>query len=1162
LFQKKLLLDSVKLYQPEFEVTHWRNDTTVKISKNDLSVSQEMGKLYNSILDGLESFGVRRIKIENAKLSIINKTELYAQPVTISNIYLEVTRAVGGNTKKDEFAKDEQSVDLRTTNQNIILPGGRHQLAFKTFNLQLFQKRIELDSCFVTAMPTDSFKSSYTIFFKKLSLIGVDFDAMYRLNLIRADSVYCERPMFEINLYASDIISKGKEKPDPEKIVSALTADLDLAFIGVKNAGIHIKIKGKKERSLFNSNKDDFEMHGLHINGDSSQPVVVDRFDMLVRDYRLYNEDSSAAYTFDSIHFRNNKIALNNFSVTTISNPAKIRSQRDFKIPYFELTGIDWYQIIFEENLDAQEAVLYHPTIYYAKKTSPDYRKKTDFSSLMRSLDTLVALNRLKIIDGAIKMDLGKGISFNFEKVNLKLSGKRLFNERSKDGLSDRLETFSFSKGSIQGKDISVRLRNARRSSVHLLEAEGLLISSRTNKIKASFTNAYINDILLNESKELIVLDGLGWRKAQISLQNPSPSLKGKSDTHFSLQNVSANNTLFKFSEGAATLSTFLQSVQLAKLFKNAEGNVETEDLSLTGNDLVYKNASVNVNASSYKIFSERPSQISKLKFEQIKNDDSVFISAPETYFTADLNLLPKKIKISSLETQSPVVKITRASLPSQQTTESKTIIDIEKIQAREPDIKLSIHHGDTATFIFIPKSENSIIIGSGLNIIGSDVTVQNLSIKTTSATIQKDTGSIIGVENGAVGIDLSNIKMSQKEGKPFWSATVTNLSMENPNPFAFSKTGNIKVKQASAGNINLSSDYLSNFNRLLQFNLTAWLRTGNGQYIDSTTTINWYNAEFKPDKKTLSLDSFTYHPTQSRDSVMAHTPYQTDYITFHSGAVQIAGFNLDKFKEDSMFVAGTINIDNPVVTVYRDKLPPFLTGAIKPLPVDLLRKIKMPVLVQKINLNEGMVSYTERNSKTREEGTFLLTHLNAELSNIKNRNIEPGDSLLWILNAYVMDSALVNLKINESYVDPLSGFVMSMQMKPTTLSLFNPVLAPLSNIIITSGTIDSLSLHAIGKEDVSIGEMKMYYHDLRIKQIKQGDKNQSSFGSKIFTWIANSFIIKKNNNGRTGIVYFVRQRDRSFFNYIVKMTFSGMATSIGVKSNRRFLKQYTRASH
>ena len=62
-----------------------------------------------------------------------------------------------------------------------------------------------------------------------------------------------------------------------------------------------------------------------------------------------------------------------------------------------------------------------------------------------------------------------------------------------------------------------------------------------------------------------------------------------------------------------------------------------------------------------------------------------------------------------------------------------------------------------------------------------------------------------------------------------------------------------------------------------------------------------------------------------------------------------------------------------------------------------------------------------------------------------------------------------------------------------------------------------------------------------------------------IASFLVNTFVIRKNNKGRTGIVYFERIKDRSFFHYIVKMTFSGMITSIGVKKNKKFLRQYKR---
>ena len=129
--------------------------------------------------------------------------------------------------------------------------------------------------------------------------------------------------------------------------------------------------------------------------------------------------------------------------------------------------------------------------------------------------------------------------------------------------------------------------------------------------------------------------------------------------------------------------------------------------------------------------------------------------------------------------------------------------------------------------------------------------------------------------------------------------------------------------------------------------------------------------------------------------------------------------------------------------------------------------------------------------------------------------------------------------------------------MTPTSLTFLNPIIAPLSNVKIVTGTVDSFFLRAIGKEKLALGEVNMYYHNLRIKLYKNAELDHTTLATKAATFLANTFFIRKNNNGKTGTIYFERLRDRSFFNYLVKMTFNGMASSIGVKKNRKYAKQY-----
>ena len=1158
LLKKQMTLDSIKLLDPRIEVTQWRKDTTTRADREDLSIPRQMGTLYNSMLDVLETFGIRRIQINNASVSLVNKMTPGTPPVTITGIYFNLVRTPGMTARRDEFVQGKQTLDLRTENQNIKLPGGRHQLSFKKFNLELFQKRIQLDSCTVTAIATDSTRSSYSIFFNKLMLVGVDFSAMYRYNLIRADSVYCENPLFDINLVAGAPGAAKKGRPDPEKIVQELTGDLDLAFVGVKDAGIHIDIAGRKSRTLFNSNKDDFEMRGLRINADSSVPVMVQRFDMLVQDYRLYNEDSSAAYSFDSVRFENRKITLSNFSVTTETSRQMVHNYRDFKIPYFVLAGLDWYTLIFEQNLKAEEALLYNPDIRYVKtKAAP--RRRASFFATLESIDRLMTLDKLAVINGRISMELGPSVSINLQNVDMRLLSNRLLQSTNDVGLRRAVQQLSFSSGVVQFKDITARLHNAKYTGSNLLYTQRLEVGSRSGKIAAQASNVYLDNLIVEEGSDGVVVDGVRWSDATVNITSVPADRESRGNV--TLHNIAGANTALSLSSGHTSVRTFVQALRFHTLEKRGQQPVRVEDFHLAGRDLALNSGPLQLQAASYNLTSGAPSHLSGLRLQRIEGADSLRVTAPRFAFTVDVNsLLAKDLHLQSVAVQSPVVRM-RRSVKADTAARQPLELRIDRLSASEPDIRIITERGDSASVINLPYSDGSALRASGL-VIGKDgLKLGSLSANTTSATFAKANGEVIGVEKGNMDLELSNLALGRREGKPFWSGTISNLSVQNPNTLKLGKGGNrLLLEQATVGNVSLSSESFTSFDQLLRLNVSAWLRTATGQYIDSATTLKWYNAGYDTKSKTLSLDSFTYYPTQPRDTVLARAPYQIDYITFKSGPVALTDFNLEDYKRDSALIANTVTIDNPVITIYRDKLPPRRTGVIKPLPVDMIKRIGLPLSLGSVVIVDGSLSYTERHAKTRAEGTIVLNSMNGVLNNIKNRHHSEIDSLSLTLNAFLMDSAELNLRVRESYVDSLAGFLMTLRVKPTTLTFLNPVLAPLSNVIFKSGTIDSMQLRAIGQENLSLGEMNMYYRNLRIKLVKDGDPTRSSFTNKVASFLANALVIRTNNNGKPGIVYFERLRDRSFFNYIIKMTFSGMATSIGVRNNKKYIRNYTRA--
>jgi hypothetical protein len=370
-------------------------------------------------------------------------------------------------------------------------------------------------------------------------------------------------------------------------------------------------------------------------------------------------------------------------------------------------------------------------------------------------------------------------------------------------------------------------------------------------------------------------------------------------------------------------------------------------------------------------------------------------------------------------------------------------------------------------------------------------------------------------------------------------------------------KPANVKVYEGILKNLQLGSEINGDLKAIIKKNPAFTLTDISGQIIDEKNNFALHNLSFSKQAQKLSVDSFSFHPVMSRDEFVAASKWQTDYMTIRTGKISVSKFDLDQYLEDSVFRSGNISIDDPYFTSYRDKTPPFHAGIIKPLATKLIRKIPFKVSIDTILLSNGTAIYTELNDKTKETAVIPITRMNGDIFPIKNFDLTPADSFRIRLNGYLLDSGWIRLRTRESYLDTLSGFVITLRMQPHSMLYLNQILPALSSIKIQSGYLDTLSMRAVGQEYLSLGEMRMNYHDLKIQFLKNGKEEKKRFLQGLLTFIANSFIIKKENIKRVGVVYFPRLRDRSFINYYIKIVMSGVASSVGAKKNKRLMRRY-----
>ncbi|MGB5029729.1 MAG: hypothetical protein WBO38_14600 [Chitinophagaceae bacterium] len=1172
ILSKKLFIDSLNLEKPEITVTRLKAFTERDRSlKKEVSIPEELGKIYNSIQDALQVLKVNRFQITNAKFTLVNKIQPGQLPLTISNIdffidNLSVDTARLSGKEKIFFS---ENVVLRSRDQDIVFPDGRHRLSYSQFRVNLKKQLVEFDSCTIAAVQKDSTTSAFRVFFDTLRLTNIDFDTLYRSELIKADSVYCLNPKFILEVELGKKSEGGKRTvPKLGDIIKQLTGNLQLGFVVVDNADFNIKTINDEKPTSFAFTNNNFELQGLSVDQDAAKPLKVKSLALAIRNYENFIKDSSYNVKFDSILFREDKIYLSHFIFNKLDNGKIINT---FSIPQFRLDGLSWDDLVFKRQLKANAATLYQPSINYkvsVKKTTKKGRK--NIFAVLGDIGQMIQLDKMNIVNGRVDLALNNNSSVHLEDASIIIQTQRLLTAKKASALEHAVEYLDFKTGTIKTNNFDIKLYDVRYTGDKngYLLAKRAQLNERLSRTMIMAENAAVDEILIDEETSDLTATGIRWDKADVKVVLPEKrEMENTNNAAIELKNIKGSNTTAIIKTGNITISTHLDNLSLDELLKEPGKEMQLKNLATAGKQLKIVDTFSSLTVSDYVIADGKSSILQDVSYYNNKNNNVISLSLPSIATTPDINsILNGKIKLSSLNLIRPVASLSLSTihLPGEEKGSKMPEVDIDKIIILQPVINFNQHTEKGNLNINWDGSiekDNRLELTNILVNAGNftDITVGKVLLNLNHFSYSEPKGKTFHTGDGEVATEISAIKWQQESGKkPAWRAKVDDFTARN---FHFDSLGKnhgiLVINKTGLKGLSISSSSINNLQKLAGANSSFQLQQFTGNYKDDKTEFRWFNAGFNQNSKIFTLDSFSFNPTLSRESFLSKLTFQKDYINGGTGAIQIGPIDIDKYSKDMVLDIDCIKVDNPYLNDYKDKSLPFAAGTIKPLPANMIKKIPFQISVDTIQLNNAKVDYTEVSEKTKMPGTIPVTRLAVNLFNIKNYNLTATDSLSIHAYGYVMDTVWVRLRVKESYTDSLGGFLMTVRLKPGDVTVLNPVLIPLASVKLISGQFDTINMRAVGREYLSLGEMKMFYKDLKFQLLRDGKVEKKSFFTRMITFVATSFVIRKNNNSRTGNVFFIRQRDKSAINYLIKIAFSGMASSIGVKNNKKMIRKY-----
>jgi len=311
---------------------------------------------------------------------------------------------------------------------------------------------------------------------------------------------------------------------------------------------------------------------------------------------------------------------------------------------------------------------------------------------------------------------------------------------------------------------------------------------------------------------------------------------------------------------------------------------------------------------------------------------------------------------------------------------------------------------------------------------------------------------------------------------------------------------------------------------------------------------INASHFDFNNKTSNATIGDISVKCLLSEAEFVKQSKYQQDRYDLDFKNIRLEGFNLKKLIADKTLEVNAVFVQ-PSIKVFNDRtLPPRNTSKVGKYPHQTLRKMKMQVYINTINVSDGLVAYTERALKSQQKGTVFFSKINGTVNNVtnidsritSNADLSLHASSLFLGIAKLTTEWHLPLKLNNN------NFTVAGELAPLKAAALNSLIEPLAMASSEKGDINKVAFTINGDDYNGRGEALVLYQDLKIKLLKKSDDELKKKG--LASFFANTLI--KNNNPdndklRKGVIDFKREINKSFFNLLWKSVFSGVKSTM-----------------
>ncbi len=383
---------------------------------------------------------------------------------------------------------------------------------------------------------------------------------------------------------------------------------------------------------------------------------------------------------------------------------------------------------------------------------------------------------------------------------------------------------------------------------------------------------------------------------------------------------------------------------------------------------------------------------------------------------------------------------------------------------------------------------------------------------------------------------------------------------------FKFSKKTDSAVNETVLKNLNVQvSDIL--IDSLSQFDSTRFYHTRaidvdvpgfRYETPDSFYYVSFDRLQVATLYQQVKLTGLKYAPRMSKEEFYKRKQQAKDMAVIAFPMIRLENIDLQRFVRNQKIYAGSLHIDSGTVAISNDlRYPKHPTNKIGKSPHQLLLKLKQPIKIDSLLVNNVDISYAEVSRKYKKEGKITFDRASGVIRNVTNDSLAllQNKTMVADLTSYMMNTGKLDVVFTFDLLDKQGAYTYKGRLGPMDGKPLNRIVTPLLNAEVARANIKGVSFDVRADDYRSRGSLNFDYDNMRLNLLTT-DEDGKKASNKVVSFLANSFIINDSNpdaNGKyhTGSINYVRPQTYSFFKTLWQSLLQGIKECAGISPER-----------